>query len=685
MGKNRRRRNKKWYHRRNSNQDDGSNNNLSEVELILVEKFLSDYRSLAYDVRSRRNGSLHLDAKSLVVGEHMFPSLTDELCSRPYIELPETLSAKDRRKIHALCYQSLDLYHTGIGPKSNRRIAISIYADGFRFIPDEDSESSFCSYTGAYTFPYSTCKPWYYLDKDTTAKRLSEIEDEKQLIHQFVKYPEKSLTYNDGGLHSDSSLNLADMEQLDLSVVKSVEDTTYELIDTVAKLKICVDELRYGHGHNDTNPHTTKLSEIAFDMEMYNQGTAVRTCLIQLTSNTMQKDYIIDPLAAGVWDAISAHLGPLFSDPSILKIGHGIGGMDCSSLHRDFGILVVNAFDTCEASSLLRQSKGGMNLAALCKHYGLQTWEHYCDLKDRFQTTNWCKRPLSSEALEYGRYDVRYLITLRRLLMRDLIKMDMINSVPNGFDIASCYDAASNYDSTSMSESTREQLVSSSSQWSSISESSIANSGHPAEKSDIKMSVEAIISASDLPSFEKFMKAVSISQKRCLKLWAGKEEGESESILRNPSFISMIKQSANKENQRGTYNWTEKNTKLYTELADWRMTVAERESVDVNDVCSLDLLCWVSYKLPQHRSELRRFEYILPALIEDKSLPYFDEMKNIISSMNMARASTDTQFYSLRTKVKEDVDTMFGRKQRKMFIATSVLCIVALILTKRKQ
>ncbi|KAK1734671.1 hypothetical protein QTG54_014544 [Skeletonema marinoi] len=564
MGKNRRRRNKKWYHRRNSNQDDGSNNNLSEVELILVEKFLSDYRSLAY---SRRNGSLHLDAKSLVVGEHMFPSLTDELCSRPYIELPETLNSCALLSI-------TDLYHTGIGPKSNRRIAISIYADGFRFIPDEDSESSFCSYTGAYTFPYSTCKPWYYLDTDTTAKRLSEIEDEKQLIHQFVKYPEKSLT----------SLNLADMEQLDLSVVKSVEDTTYELIDTVAKLKICVDELRYGHGHNDTNQHTTKLSEIAFDMEIGSMGCNKRPSRSSLFRSKYSED------RTWYWG------NGLFFSP------------------QGFGILVVNAFDTCEASSILRQSKGGMNLAALCKHYGLQTWEHYCDLKDRFQTTNWCKRPLSSEALEYGRYDVRYLITLRRLLMRDLIKMDMINSVPNGFDNASCYDAASNYDSTSMSESTREQLVSSSSQWSSISESSIANSGHQAEKSDIKMSVEAIISASDLPSFEKFMKAVSISQKRCLKLWAGKEEGESESILRNPSFISMIKQSANKENQRGTYNWTEKNTKLYTELADWRMTVAERESVAVNDVCSLDLLCWVSYKLPQHRSELRRFEYILPAL-----------------------------------------------------------------------
>ena len=679
MGNNRRRRrNKKWYHRQSSSNQDDSNN-LSEVELILVKKFLSDYRSVAFDVR---NGSIQkLEAKALVVRKHTFPPLTAELCSQPYIDLPETLTAKDRRKIHAICCQSLDLYHTGIGPKSKRRIVVSIYADGFRFIPDEELESSFGSYTGEHKFPYSMCKPWYYLDQNTTAKaeRLLEIENEKQLIHQFVKYPEKSLTYNDE-FHSTGSLNLADLELLDLSAIPSVEDTTYELIDTVAKLKICVDELRYGFEHNTTNKHTTTLSEIAFDMEMHNQGNAVRTCLIQLTSNTTQKDYIIDPLAPGVWNAIGDQLGPLFSNPSILKIGHGIGGMDCSSLYRDFGIMVVNAFDTCEASSIARRSKGGMNLAALCKHYGLHTWEHYRDLKDRFQTTNWCKRPLSKEALEYGRYDVRYLITLRRLLMRDLIKMDMISS-SNGFINGSDNDSSNN-DSTSMSESTAEQLVSSSSHWSSLSGSS--SIGHPTEKDNITMPTEANISVSDLPSFEKVMKAISISQKRCLKVWDGKEEGENESILRNPSFISMIKQSASKQSQRGTYNWTDKNTKLYTELADWRTNVAERESVDVNDVCSLDLLCWVSYKLPKNRSELRRYDYMLPALIEDKSLPYFDEMRRIISTMNMKQTMTDAVFYSKTGKI-ERVKTFLAKRESQIFIASTIMCAAALILRKRKQ
>lgn len=570
MGKNFRR-NKKWYHNRgNSNQHDGGN--LSEVELILVEKFLSDYRSLAYDIYNRRNGNHRLDTKQLNIREHTFPSLTEALCSRPYIDLPDTLSSKDRRKIHSLCSHA-DLYHTGVGHNNKRRIAVSIYADGFRFIHHEDLESPLWSFKVTHRFPYKMCTPWCYLHKNTTAERLAEIEEEKNLIHKFVRYPETSLI-----MTSYEALNLAELEHLDLSnAVTSVEETPYELVDTVAKLKVCVEELLYGD-------RATSLNEIAFDLEMDNQSNVVRTCLIQITANTVQKDYIIDPLAAGVWDAIGIHLGPLFSDRSILKIGHGIGGMDTSSLHRDFGIIVVNAFDTCEASAIIRHSKEGMNLPSLCKHYALPAWEHYRVLKNRFQTTNWCKRPLPKEALEYGRYDIRFLITLHKLLMRDLLKMDMITNV------LSCFDNISDCDSTSNTENNGEEHREQ--KRSNVSDSSVESFCHPNEKHDVMMPTKTSILVSDLSGFEKLMKAISISQKRCLKLWVGKvcKEGETESILRNQSFIFMIKQSSNSEKQCGKYKWTDKNTKLYRELSDWRATVAERENVDVNDVCSLDML-----------------------------------------------------------------------------------------------
>ena len=666
MGRNsRRRRNKNWYRRRN--QDDDGNSNLSEVELILVQKFLSDYRLLAYNLRKRHNVPCSY-SKPLIIGEHTFPSLTDELCGQPFIDLPHTLTAKDRHKIHAFCSHA-DLYHTGIGKKSRRRIVISIYADGFRFIPDEELESSLGSFVGTSKFPFTMCKPFYCLDENMKAGRLCEIEDEKNLIHQFVLYPEMTLQHGD-------PLNLADIEALDLSSAPSVEETTYELIDTITKLELCVKELKYGCGDNDTGDNSTKLNEIAFDMEMYNQGNIVRTCLIQLTSNTVQKDYVIDPLAPGVWDAIGSNLGPLFSDQNIVKIGHGIGGMDCSSLYRDFGILVVNAFDTCEASSILRQSSGGMNLASLCKHYGLQKWEHYRDLKDRFQTTNWCKRPLSMEALEYGRYDVRYMIPLRQFLTRDLMKMDMMNYVSREVD------TESNFDSTLATENNGESFLSDGSHLSSTPGSLFADSARPAEKDCLHVSSGAAISVSDMSSFETLMKAISISQKRCLKLLPSKKE---ESMLKN-QFMSMIKQSAKVgEGNRAIQQWTEENTKLYLELANWRKDVAERENVDANDVCSLDLLCWVSYKLPLHRTELQRFEYILPTLIEDRNKPYFDEMLKIVSTKHINRNPSDVVYYLLANKVQEEVHSVFRKKERQIYLATTIICFIAIAITVKRK
>lgn len=54
-----------------------------------------------------------------------------------------------------------------------------------------------------------------------------------------------------------------------------------------------------------------------------------------------------------MWEAVSTLLGPIFANPNIVKIGHGIMGGDIPALFRDFGIIVVNAFDTQEASGFL--------------------------------------------------------------------------------------------------------------------------------------------------------------------------------------------------------------------------------------------------------------------------------------------------------------------------------------------
>lgn len=88
--------------------------------------------------------------------------------------------------------------------------------------------------------------------------------------------------------------------------------------------------------------------EIAIDLEHHDyrsfQGFV---CLMQIS--TRDQDYIIDTLELRG----SLHLlNQAFTDPKIVKIFHG-ADHDIIWLQRDFGIYIVNLFDTYHASKLL--------------------------------------------------------------------------------------------------------------------------------------------------------------------------------------------------------------------------------------------------------------------------------------------------------------------------------------------
>jgi len=97
---------------------------------------------------------------------------------------------------------------------------------------------------------------------------------------------------------------------------------------------------------------------IGFDLEMYNPNAhTCITCLLQIA--TSSASYVIDVLVPEVWQLVSL-LAPIFADPNVVKVGQAIGSLDVPSLHRDFGIFVVNAFDTYEAAWLLKLQKKGL-------------------------------------------------------------------------------------------------------------------------------------------------------------------------------------------------------------------------------------------------------------------------------------------------------------------------------------
>ena len=592
---------------------------MDDSDWLLLEKYLMEYRDRAYEAYHSKNkhtscgiwnlrdiNRVDVDDTPIVIGKHNFLPLTLENCRRPYLDLPETLSSKERRKVHSMCAY-IDLYHDAAGGEntqnsgtvndptdvncatstqstSARRISVSIYDDGLWLVPNRDAAVNESQ-------SLLNCRPWYYrayassttINSNTISEeydlqyklRRDEIENEKGRIRQFANLPELTLRLTDNKETTTScdDLDFNTLDQLDLSSEPTPDETPWMLVDTVDKLKVCVRKLMYGL---DINGEAPKIHELAFDLEMHNVGkiggSGTRTCLIQLTSDVatitvekpsgspkkVYKDYIIDPLAPGVWEAIPIYLGPIFSDPSIVKIGHGIGGMDTTSLHRDFGILVVNAFDTHEASTiLLSQRKQGMGLVSLCHHYGLPNWEHYKELKQTFQCSDWRTRPLETRALEYGRFDIRYLVPLRKLLMRDLVKMDLLRS--NGYiRVDSCeeeedsgIDLASEQETPSDSFDMRVDSTIGSMESSFSEDIVMTSSSHSLEQSEcisdeMKESLlptgnvassKSIIFASELPCYHRLMKAISISQKRCLKLWFG---GEEEPLINLPFLPSLI-------------------------------------------------------------------------------------------------------------------------------------------------
>ena len=122
-----------------------------------------------------------------------------------------------------------------------------------------------------------------------------------------------------------------------------------------------------------------------------------QVCLIQVS--IPGSDFLLDPLAL---NDISG-LGPLLADPSVLKILHG-AEYDLSVLHRDFGFVLANLFDTMWASRVLGWPAHG--LATLLKeHFGVS-------LDKKLQRANWGVRPLPPRQLDYARLDTHYLLPL---------------------------------------------------------------------------------------------------------------------------------------------------------------------------------------------------------------------------------------------------------------------------------
>ncbi|KAK6040046.1 3'-5' exonuclease [Cooperia oncophora] len=119
--------------------------------------------------------------------------------------------------------------------------------------------------------------------------------------------------------------------------------------------------------------------EFAVDLEHHDYRTYLGlTCLMQISTRT--GDYIVDPFP--LWNEMHILNDP-FTNPGILKVFHG-GEHDIEWLQRDFGIYVVNMFDTGRAMRRLEMQKFSLRYLV----------QHYCDitLNKKYQLADWRER-----------------------------------------------------------------------------------------------------------------------------------------------------------------------------------------------------------------------------------------------------------------------------------------------------
>ena len=111
-----------------------------------------------------------------------------------------------------------------------------------------------------------------------------------------------------------------------------LDETPLTIVKTALSLDLMITELK-------------RVDEVAIDLEHHSYRSFLGfTCLMQIS--TRQADFIVDTLE--LRDELTK-LNQVTTDPAICKVFHG-GQQDINWLQKDFGIYVVNMFDTFFAS-----------------------------------------------------------------------------------------------------------------------------------------------------------------------------------------------------------------------------------------------------------------------------------------------------------------------------------------------
>mmetsp|Transcript_6005 Transcript_6005/g.23322 ORF Transcript_6005/g.23322 Transcript_6005/m.23322 type:complete len:1099 (-) Transcript_6005:4-3300(-) len=331
------------------------------------------------------------------------PEITEALFQEgeDSVNFPTGLTPFQRRQVHSAALE-LDLFHASRGIGSERHVIVSreiIPMETTNGVNGEDlpSHSPVPSLSHRLTKWYNahavkpTLKPMYSLPEE----RLAALRNLQSLVleapQNFIPSSEKELT------------DLSYLPAISLS--KAPEAQGVQLVQDRAAFDAMMAVLR-------------TQTIVAFDVEAHSYRTYHGvTCLLQLAT-VDGKMYIVDVLVSEVWEAMP-EMQDIFAEPGILKIAHSVAGCDVPSLYRDFGLYILNLFDTYEAAKALALSDVG--LAGLVREFrgdSIDLLEHG---KKEFQGFDWRTRPIGADMLLYASQDVYYLIPLYKLLRQRLL------------------------------------------------------------------------------------------------------------------------------------------------------------------------------------------------------------------------------------------------------------------------
>src|SRR5437763_3602704 len=170
-----------------------------------------------------------------------------------------------------------------------------------------------------------------------------------------------------------------------------------QLVDGPAGLADCCD-------------HLAGCSAFGFDTEFIGEDTFhPRLCLVQVA--TAERLFVIDPLAAGPLD----RFWELVADPARVVVVHA-GREAIRMCKHGCGRQPGNLFD-------LQVAAGLVGLGYPMGHGPLVHQLLKVQLSKAETLTDWARRPLTKQQIEYGYDDVRYLLPLWRQLTKRLDKL----------------------------------------------------------------------------------------------------------------------------------------------------------------------------------------------------------------------------------------------------------------------